>query len=259
MPAQESPATFTQELLTLMDWNSFEIENSLADDDLPEIKRTLTGDSLHALQVALNKVKEYCEHKQYPWAIDAQTNALKILEEHLGVLNIQTLECLRDIGNLYFLDRKLVEAKSFFVRAWRIANSMLPRQHEFLQSVEKMHRNCIAELAKTQHVVNLSKGMEKIIATPHESEKGVGDISKIQTHSDFLAALKKAQKHLALEKYEEADRFLKMSARYLAGTKKPSDLTQLKFVYELWALALSGLGQSDSAHKTRLLAQALEA
>jgi len=258
MPAQKSALTFTQELLALMEWNSFEIEASLLDDDLPQPKRIISEDARHALQVELGKVKECCEQKQYPRAIDAQTNALKILEEQLGVLNIQTLECLRDIGNLYFLDRKLLEAQNFFIRAWRIAHSVLPRKHDFLQSVEKMHQNCMTELKKAQHVVNLSQCMGKVISNPHESEKSLGHITCIQTQSDFVAAIKKAQKHLALAKYGEAERLLKMSARYLAGANKASDLTKLKFVYGLWATALSGLGQSDSAHKTRLLAQTIK-
>jgi tetratricopeptide (TPR) repeat protein len=259
MPAQQSALSFTQELLALLEWNSFEIEVSLRHDDLPEPKRILSEDARHALQVELDTVKECCRQKQYPWAIDAQTNALKIFEEHLGVLNIQTLECLRDIGNLYFLDRKLLEAQNFFVRAWRIARSVLPRKHDFLQSVEKMHQNCMTELKKAQNVVNLSQCMGKVIFTPDESAKSLGHITSIQTQSDFVAALKKAQKHLALAKYREAERLLKMSARYLAGANKPSDLTKLKFIYGLWATALSGLGQSDSAHKTRLLAQAIKA
>jgi hypothetical protein len=259
MPAQQSALSFTQELLTLLEWNSFEIEVSLRHDDLPEPKRILSEDARHALQVKLDKVKEYCRQKQYPWAVDAQTNALKIFEQQLGVLNIQTLECLRDIGNLYFLDRKLLEAQSFFVRAWRIAHSVLPRKHEFLQSVEKMHRNCMTELEKSQHAFNLSQCMAKIILTPSESETAAGEISSVQKQSDLLVTLKKAQKHLDLAKYGEAERLLHMSARYLTGVKNPSDLNQLKFVYELWATALSGLGQSDSAHKTRLLAQAIKA
>lgn len=258
MPAQQSALTFTQELLALLEWNSYEIEVSLLDDDLPQPHRILSQDALHALQVELGKVKECCDQEQYPWAIEAQTNALKILEEHLGLLNIQTLECLRDIGNLYFLDRKLVEAQSFFVRAWRIAHGVLPLKHDFLQSVETMHRNCMTELEKSQHVVNLSQCMAKIISTPHGSEKGVGKIASVQKQLDLLVALKKAQKHLELAKYGEAELLLRMSARYLAEAKKPSDLTQLKFVFGLWATALSGLGQPDSAHKTRLLAQALE-
>ena len=259
MPAQQSALSFTQELLALLEWNSFEIEVSLRHDDLPEPKRILSEDARHALQVEQGKVKEFCEQKQYPWAVDAQTNALKILEEHLGVLNIQTLECLRDIGNLYFLDRKLIEAQSFSLKAWRIAQSVLPSKHDFLQSLEKMHRDCMTELEKSQHVFTLSQCMAKIISTPHESEKASGEISSVQKKSDLLVALKKAQKHLDLANYGEAERLLHMSARYLAGVKNSSDLTRLKFVYELWATALSGLGQSDSAHKTRLFAQAIEA
>lgn len=259
MPAQQSALTFTQELLALLEWNSFEIEVSLLDDDLPQPNRILSKDARHALQVEMGKVKECCEQKQYPWAVEAQTNALKILEEHLGVLNIQTLECLRDIGNLYFLDRKFEEAQSFFRRAWRIAASVLPRKHEFLLSVEKMHGNCVTEIEKSQHVVNLSQCMAKIISTSHEPEKGLRAIPSVQKQSDLQVALKKAQKHLDLAQYGKAECLLRMSARYLAGAKKSSDLTQLKFVYELWASALAGLGLSDSAHKTRSLAQAIEA
>ena len=101
MPAQQNAVPFSKELLALLDRNSFEIEVSLLDDDLPEQKRTLSDNARKDLDIEMAVIDECFQRKQYPWAIDAQKNALKIYEENLGVLSIETLECLRDLGNLY--------------------------------------------------------------------------------------------------------------------------------------------------------------
>lgn len=255
MPAQQNAVPFAKELLALLDRNSFEIEVSLLDDDLPEQKRTLSDNARKDLDIEMAVIDECFERKQYPWAIDAQKNALKIYEENLGVLSIETLECLRDLGNLYVWDKKYEEARTCFLRAWRIALSALPRKHEFLKSVEALYQECISEMEKSRHVATLNQHMAKIIATSVTAMCDVEGISKIQSPHDLDAGIEEAQGLLASGRHEEAERLLRMGAKYLGGVTEPQLRTKLKVVFELWANALEGLGHTGSAGKTRLLAQ----
>ncbi len=255
MPVQQSAVPFANELLALLDWNSYEIEVSLLNDELPEPKRMLSNEAHKALKVELAVVEECLGQKQYPWAIDAQKNALKLLEENLGLLNIETLECLRDLGNLYIWDKKYEEARTYFLRAWRTAHSVLPRKHEFLQSVEALYQGCMAEIEKSQHVINLNHHMAQIILATHETQNDAVLRRKVETPAELNASLKQAQEHLALNRYKEAEHLLLLSVKYLGGTTATALRAQLGAVLALWAIALSGLGQADSAHRTRLLSQ----
>jgi len=254
MPTQQSAVPFTQELLALLDCNSFEIGVSLLDDDLPQQTQPLSDIARKALETEQAVVDECFDRKQYPWAIDAQQNALKILEDHLGLLNLETLECLRDLGNLYVRDKKHEEARKCFLRAWRIAQSVLPPKHKFLKSVGALYQECLIDIEKSQPVVNLHMHMAKIIAASHEPESEEG-IHQIQTPSDLDAALKQAQEHLTSASYKEAARLLQLGAKFLCRVTMPQPRYKLKWVYELWADALQGLGQTNSAYRTRLLAQ----
>jgi len=258
------PQTFVDQLLASIDENIFEIEIALFDDYEPYEPKNLAPELRELLESEKLKVATHIEQKEYGHAAIAQESAYAITDQNLGPIHQETIENLSKLADCYFLDRKYEEAKACYLKAYRVAFVILGKNDPLTQStsegftkskVQQKGQN-ISQLSS--HIANMATGeVDKPKSKKSPRTTIATQLESLRAARDKLdeKILQQIKLLLSEKKFEEAESYLRSFAEDLVHSSNKKSKELLPEVFDLWIGALSKLGLTDSAEKTRHLAQ----
>lgn len=265
MPNAPKSQTFLDLLLASIDENIFEIEVALFDDYEPYEPKNLSPELRELIENAKVKVAAHLERNEFAQATAVQEAAYAITDKNLGPIHQETIENLSKLADCYFLDGKHERAKTCYLKAYRIAFVILGKNDPLTQSTSEGFTKSNSQLDKSQntallnsHIANMVNGgadKPKSIKSPRTSI--AVQLETLRTTRDKLDGkmLQEIKMLLKEKNFGEAASYLRIFAEDLIHRSNKKSKELLPEVFDLWIDVLTKIGQTDSAEKTRLLAQ----